>query len=70
LNLVVTMIYMLAVVVPVGMLFHMKALKGGLSAEVFWRAFVVVAVIEVVLLFLASVLPLWLGRKSLEAREY
>jgi ABC-2 type transport system permease protein len=69
LNLVLTMAYMLLALVPVGMLFHLKALKR-IDPEPFWRGFVVLAACELVLAVVVSIVPLWLGRRSLEAREY
>jgi len=69
LNLVVGMIYVLAVIVPMAMLFHVRAL-GRMDDVLFRRGFAVLAVFVAVVTFLIVFLPMRMGRKNLEDREY
>jgi ABC-2 type transport system permease protein len=69
LNLVVGMIYVLSVIVPVSMLFHMRAMEN-VDDWFFRRGFGFLAAFVLIATFLIVYLPMRLGRKSLEEREY
>jgi ABC-2 type transport system permease protein len=69
LNLVISLGFMLAAILPFGLVFHWK-LGGAFTPAGFRLALAAVSAWLVALTALATVLPLWLAARSLERREF
>jgi ABC-2 type transport system permease protein len=69
LNLVLSLIFMFAVIVPYGMVFHMQ-MAGRLDPAGFSQAMMAATGWVVVVTLAVTIIPLFLGAQSLARREY
>ncbi|MBN1557665.1 MAG: hypothetical protein JW951_05925 [Lentisphaerae bacterium] len=69
LNLVLSLAFMLAVILPTGLLFHVSAL-GRIAPDALQRGLAAASVWVAGLTAAAVALPLWLGRRALVQRDY
>lgn len=69
LNLVLSLVLMGLIIVPFGVVFHVH-LAGHVGGASLHRSLAVVSVWMALVTALATILPLWLGARSLREREY